>query len=71
MITWEEDYPTKYVDNKLPVLDVKMYVDVDDDEEPIKYEFYQKDVANKKLVSALSAMPRAMKFSTLVEELCR
>ena len=30
MITWEEDHCNKYDDNKLPVLDVKMFIDKKD-----------------------------------------
>ena len=41
MIRWEDDFTQKHPDNKLPVLDVKMFIDLKDQTEPIKYEFYQ------------------------------
>ena len=61
MLTWEDDCCDNHEDGKLPVLDVKMFVDVNDQAEPIKYEFYQKSMANKQLVSAHSAMPVSVK----------
>ena len=73
MITWEEDITDSYEDGKLPVLDLKMFLDKKDfeSEEPLKFEFYQKQIANKRVIYASSAMPRSVKFSTLVEELNR
>ena len=71
MIKWEEDYQEKHKDNKLPVLDVKMFKDVTDKKEVIKYDFYQKEVSDKRVMSAHSAMPVRMKYSALVEELGR
>ena len=72
MLTWEPDSVTNHEDNKLPVLDVKMFLAKEDDRDgPIKFKFYKKEIANKKLIPAESAMTSQVKFATLVEELGR
>ena len=68
MIKWEEDIACTYEDNCLPVFDVKMkkytsYI--------IKHLFHKKEVANKKVISVISAMPEEENYAALIEELCR
>ena len=68
MIKGEEDFPSRHQDGQLPMLDLKIHVDRTDRDEPIKFRFYQKPVANKSLVSAYTTLPWGMMYSTLVEE---
>ena len=68
MITWEEDCQSFHPDQQLPMLDLKIHLDKNDYLTPIKYRFYQKQVANRALVAADSTMPQKMKVSVLTEE---
>ena len=63
MIQFEENYPTKNGDNKLPSLDLQVWVrQVEVKVEglpttkPKLYQYYQKQVSNWQLIQALSAM---------------
>ena len=68
MVKWEYDITDKYTDGFLPMLDLKVKIDKDDPMEPVKFMFYQKPMASRNLVSAMSAMPSRLVFTTLVEE---
>ena len=46
MLQFEEDFPSRYVDCKLPILDLKCWLN--DDTNTIWYEHYEKAVATKK-----------------------
>ena len=71
MIKWEHDSVEQHDNGRLPVLDLLLHIDPEDRANPVKHRFYQKDIANKTVVQAESSMPTRMKFSTLVEDLCR
>jgi hypothetical protein len=70
MIKWEFDCPSKNEDEGLPVLDLKLFKnpDKEDKENKIIHKFYQKDIANKDVVTAKSAMPTNVKLAILTEE---
>ena len=65
IIQMEEDYPSRNEDDKLPILDLKVWVS---DDKTIMYEFYRKNMASKLLMMERSAMPRNMKRSVLTQE---
>ena len=67
------DFPSKHEDNRMPILDVKVWLENRNEEEGIKvwHEFYYKEVATKSLTDARSAMPNSVKRTTLTQELLR
>ena len=71
MVRWEADCPSKHPDGQITMLDLKVQLDVEDRQNPVKFRFYQKPVENKNIISAKSCMPSQMIFCTLVEEGCR
>ena len=64
MLELEEDYPSKHQTQRLPILDLEVWIEGDQ----ICHTFYQKAVANKKVVMARSALSASMKRSILVQE---
>ena len=67
-IQLEADYPTLHEDQKLPILDVKMWVA---DNNKILHEFYQKDISSKAVVNARSSLPWSTKRTVLTQEILR
>ena len=66
------DYGSKYEDNKLPMLDVKMWMgDSTNGQRKILYEHYMKDVSSRHVINHLSAHPEEMKINVLVNEALR
>ena len=61
----EEDFPSRNKDQKLPILDLKVWVR---DDNVIMHEFYRKSMACRTLIMGRSAMPRSMKRSVLTQE---
>ena len=82
-IQLEMDCPSLHDDNKLPILDVKVWVeerrrknkDGDDEntekEKMILHEYYYKDVATRSVISARSAMPWKTKRTVITQEILR
>ncbi len=68
IIQMEEDYPSKNADKKLPILDLKVWVN---DENIILYEFYRKSMSSRLVMMQTSAMPKSMKRSVLTQEAIR
>ena len=66
-IKLEVDYPSKHPDKKLPILDLKVWVEQREKEiqgsnhmvQIIVYEFYTKEIAPKALINTRSACLRA------------
>merc|ERR1712082_193092 len=53
MIQWEEDVPENHPDEKLPILDMKVWVEREEKEHPIiHHEFYKKPVSNPELINS-------------------
>ena len=61
MVQMEEDTPSKHDDHKLPILDLKVWIE----DEQLMYEFYQKPMTNPLLIMSKSAMPQKIKRTTL------
>ena len=68
MIQFTYDIPMSYQDSKLPVLDVKIWLD---DKGEACYEFFEKLTKNDKVILASSAIPRHQKISILTAEAVR
>ena len=78
-IKLEVDYPSKHPDKKLPILDLKVWVEQREKEvqgsnqmvSMIMYEFYTKEIASKALVNARSAMSASVKRTVLSQAVLR
>jgi hypothetical protein len=78
-IELEIDHPSKHVDQKLPILDMKVWIEDQEKEAEgvtrttsvIMYEFYAKEVASKALVNARSALPWCTERTALTKEVLR
>ena len=67
-IQLETDYPDKYPDQKVPILDIKVWVT---EESRIMHEFYSKPVSSKAVVDARSAMPLKNRRTVLTQNILR
>ena len=65
------DYPSKNEDNKVPMLDLKMWITEINGGIRIVYEHYEKDMATKMLIHAKSAIPLKVKRTVLTQEMLR
>ena len=65
------DYPSKHRDNKVPMLDLKMWIQEVDGVVRLLYEHYEKDMATKMLIHADSAIPLRVKRTVLTQEMLR
>ena len=68
MIQFTYDIPGSYSDSKLPVLDVKLWLDPTGE---VLFEFFEKATKNSKVILASSAIPRRQKISILTAEAVR
>ena len=65
-IQLEADYPNKHEDHKLPLLNIKMWVQEQQDEDwnterVVLHEYYAKEVSFKAVIHAQSAMSSSTK----------
>ena len=65
------DYPSKYDDNKVPMLDLKMWITKVAGIWSIVYEHYEKKMATKAVIHAKSALPMKTKRTVLTQEMLR
>ena len=65
------DYPSKYVDNKVPMLDLKMWISEEEGRWSIVYEHYEKEMATKTVIHAKSAISMKTKRTVLTQEMLR
>ena len=70
------DVPSENVDKKLPVLDLKMWVEGRELEnggsyEVVMHEFYEKQMVTPRVISRDSALPERVKRETLAQEIIR
>ena len=65
------DYPSKHTDRKVPMLNVKMWIDEIEGRRLILYEHYEKEMATKMVIHANSAMPKKVKRTVLTQEVLR
>ena len=79
-IRLEVDYPSRHVDGKLPILDLKVWMErrrrvgddgQDRDIQVVLHEFYYKDVASRSVINARSALPWSCKRTILTQEVLR
>ena len=71
-IQLECEYPSMHGDNKLPLLDVKMWVTtLEGKGTQLMHEYYQKKVASRSVVHARSSLPWSTKRTVLTQEVLR
>ena len=68
MLKWEFDTPSSHENERLPVLDLNIWLDGKDNTNKIKHSFYQREMTNKSVILAPSATPINMKKAILTEE---
>ena len=64
----EIDCPSKHSDKRMPLLDIKVWVEKNGDRRKIMHEHYAKDVSSKMVINAKSALPMNTKRTVLVQE---
>ena len=69
MIKFTVDAPSNHSDKKMPVLDLKVWLDVEN--QAINYIFYENPTKSKLVISKTSALPQNMKMKTLTQEVFR
>ncbi len=65
------DYPSKHPEKKVPMLDVKMWIEELDNRRLLLYEHYEKPMATKSVVHEQSAIPTKNKRTILTQEVLR
>ena len=66
------DYPSLHKDQKMPILDLKVWIkERKENQKIVVHEYYYKEVATKTMLHARAAMPHSMKRTTLTQELLR
>ena len=70
-IQLEVDCPSNYDDGKLPILDLKVWVESINGRNRILHEFYSKDIASKAVIHARSALSWKQKRTVLTQEILR
>lgn len=79
-IRLEVDCPSRHVDGKIPILDLKLWIErrrrvgddgQDRDMQFVLHEFYYKDVASSSVINARSALPWSCKRTILTQEVLR
>ena len=71
-IQLETDCSSMHEDNKLPILDVKMWIEKGiHDINVILHEYYQKEVSSKSVIDARSSLPWSAKRTILTQEVLR
>ena len=60
-----------FEDKKLPTLDIKIWVEVEDNVNVIKFEFFEKEMVSPMVLHRRSAMPEGIRRATLNQELIR
>ena len=67
-IKLEADFPSRYEDQKVPILDLKVWINRDN---KIVHEYYMKAVSSKAVVNSDSAMPMKDRRTVLTQEILR
>ena len=65
------DYPSKYEDRKIPILDLKVWIEETEDGSHIMYEHYEKEIASKQVIHANSVSSKKSKRTILTQEMLR
>ena len=61
----ELDYPSKHEDNKIPILDLKVWVERREGTNLILHEFYSKEISSCSVIRPRSAVPSRVKRTVL------
>ena len=67
-IQLETDYPMNYEDKKVPILDVKVWIDEDGN---VLHEYFAKPISSKAVIQQKSAMPLREKRKILTQDILR
>ena len=67
-IQLEVDYPSRYIDKKVTILDLKVWIN---EENKIVHEYYMKSVSSKSVINSKSAMPMKDRRTVLTQEILR
>ena len=72
-IQLEVDYPSKYQDNKFPILDLKVWLQkrILDGRRRIMYEYYEKEISSKWMIHAEAALAMQTKRTIITQQLLR
>ena len=70
-IQLEIEVPSNHADNKMPILDLKVWIEKIDEIYLILHEFYMKEVSTKSLILAQSALAWSVKRTVLTQEALR
>ena len=70
-IVLETDCPSNHQDRKLPILDLKVWLQETNGRQKIMHEFYQKEVSSVAVISARSTLPWKTKRTILVQDTIR
>ena len=65
------DYPRKHADGKVPMLNVKMWMEEVDGQRLLLYKHYEKEMSTKAVLHATSAIPMKTKRTVLTQEALR
>ena len=66
-IQLEVDIPSKHED-KMPILDLMVWIEENEGVFTIMYEFYMKEVSSKNVILAISALPWSVKITVITQE---
>ena len=69
-IKLEYECPSMHTDKKLPVLDVKIWIETGESNK-LLHEYYQKTVASRMVIHARSSLPWSTKRTVLTQEVLR
>ena len=67
MIQLEEDNRQNHPDNKLPILDLKVWVAKTENGSKLLWQYYRKPMSNQLLIPAASAMAMSIKRTTSLD----
>ena len=68
MIKFTVDVPSNYSSNKMPVLDLQVWLD---ENNRVRYTFYEKPMKSNMVIDKSSALPYSMKMKALTQETFR
>ena len=71
MLIFEEDLGKRYTDGKLPILDLKVWIEKTEEEVKIKHEFYKKPMASRYTLREGTAYPKSKLRAVMIEEVMR
>ena len=67
----EVEFPSNHEDGKMPILDLKIWIEKHETHAMIMHEFYSKEVSSKNVINVKSAIPWSTKRTVLTQEALR